>query len=168
MSTVTVDADIREDDPPDDVLKGVASDELTGWGRGLSHDDQDEPIFPDPHTEQGLPDGWGIHAEMATQFDSLDTDWLLVRRATGGWLLVRHERDLSRTALRGAAVALGGLYADVQRVASPNLHGVYPTLAGWLRALIVDAYDPSDEIEVAARVMVALGGPVIVTPKALA
>lgn len=164
-----VEADHWEDDPPDDVLREVAADEHRAWEQTLPCDEHGEPVFPNPHGAQGLPDGWVVRSQTVTPArENPDTDWLLVRRDAGGWLLVNHDEPLSRTSLRGGAITIGGIYEKVHRPSDPQPRGVYSILAGWLRTLIVDAYDPADEIEAAARVMVALGGPVTVTPRTLA
>lgn len=86
----------------------------------------------------------------------------LVRRETGGWALVSHTQSATpRTMIYDRATTLHGLY-EAYRAQEDN-----EAVTRWLGHILASYYDPTDEAEAAAQVIVALGGEATLEPRAL-
>lgn len=119
--------------------------------------------FPHAGTPNWLPSGWHEHSQFShTRFGRryLLAIWL-VRRETGGWVLVSHtESSTPRTMVHFQAATLHGLY-EAYRVQDDK-----EAITRWLSRVLASYYDPTDETEAATQIIVALGGEATLEPRA--
>jgi hypothetical protein len=121
---------------------------------------------PHPHEPNGLPEGWRIWSTYADFHKGVDR--LLVRRFVGDWMILTHQRADQMTAVVSGGATVASLYRQPLTGRGLRwLDDIQTRQRVWLRKVIVSAYDPTDPVEDSERVLVALGGPVMVFPHIL-
>lgn len=123
-----------------------------------------------PSTEQVVaPAGWEVVA--VSEEYTPGHRMVLTRRLSGGWMLVGHRRGCGIALEQGRETVADLLAVTDQIVESfKDKPSVHPTLvfgARWLRSVVCSFYDPADPVEAAEAVLVAMGGPVSLIPRAL-
>jgi hypothetical protein len=118
---------------------------------------------PDPHEENGLPDGWVIYSRFVDF--RMATDLVLVRRAEGDWVVVSHHRNAGSTAPFIAFRTLKEVFDYNLYRANPDVQTARFTV--WLRRVFLRCYDPTDAADASELMLVALGSEVSAVPTAL-
>lgn len=140
--------------------------EFETWYETSTH----RAIYPPPWKTGGLADGWTHHTRLPDYTDGLDMH--LARRDTGGWILLTHRQSSQVTEMFDVALTLVGLHEQMRAlVVGLRRDRVASRTAGravdWLACVLVALYDPDIAEEAAARVVLALGGPAAVEPRAV-
>lgn len=148
-----------------DLSRDVAS-EWFDWENTLPPGVESYSVhdYPNPAAEHGLPKGWTIVARRDYPSRTSGVfDLSLIRRQTGGWVVVRYEPSAVEGYSRmvWVDVTLAHMYTDVTRAVAEEtgsekgrMQIVYDLLAPFLVGLFDDA-DPSEAKE---KALFALSG----------
>lgn len=139
----------------------IVMGEFRVWLAGQRwNEDGMSPVYD----RDGSPDGWTVvaHRPHTSTPDIKTTGLFLMKRAAGGWTIIRRSvanSGTSRATMESFHLTLAELY---EHLASDSA----PRDLSWIERHLVTMYDPSDEVEAAHQTLCALGAPMRVLPSA--
>lgn len=143
----------------DEVDRDRIDAEFDEWRRTLPRRLTNTAICPKPTEPDGLPPGWTLVGHMAqNEFVTIH----LVRDAYSDWFVLAHTVDMQHTKMVAWSTRVTGLYEQSRTESTAGLR----FLTDWLGREVAALYDSTVEVEAAARVVVALGGPAAIEPRA--
>lgn len=152
-------------DPKVRPYSNLAGQEWADWEFELPYDPDDSRyrLYPDLTADGCVPPGWVVDSTVA--LPDLSVDLALCQHPEQFWVIVRRDRAKvaanAYSRLHWIDLTVEATYNGVREdgIDSGDQRAMDKAVEAWLRGLLVERYDQSDEAEAAARTIVALGGP---------
>lgn len=147
--------------PTLDEFGETVKGEFQSWLAGQRwNEDGISPVYD----RDGRPDGWTVaaHQPHTSTPNSTTTGLFLMKRAAGGWTIIRRSvasNGTGRATMESFHLTLAVLYEHLTSDSAPR------DLA-WIERHLITMYDPTDEVEAAHQTLCALGAPMRVLPSA--
>lgn len=147
------------------VLERAVLDESAVWSAGFPVVSTIAQV-PDPRLPGGLPAGWAVRAHHPN-YGADDTGLFLVRRESGGWMLVRYESDLRRARIEWIDSSLAALHVSVTEgmVEGWKSPAEISAIHRWLSGVLLSLFDEADPVEASEKVLFALSGTLTCPPR---